>query len=89
MDNWDVADSVLARVLQGTSDASIRFEELRGLLKRLGFDERIKGSHHIFTRHGIAEILNLQPRGSMAKPYQVKQVRKVVVQYRLGQSDYD
>ena len=67
-----MADSVLARVLQGTSDAGIRVEDLRGLLKRLGFDERIKGSHHIFTRNGIAEILNLQPRGSMAKPYQVK-----------------
>jgi len=30
------------------------------LLKRLGFQERIKGSHHIFFRDGVAEILNLQ-----------------------------
>lgn len=78
-----MADSVLTRVLRGSSDANIRFSDLRALLMALGFDERIKGSHHIFTRAGIAEILNLQPRGSMAKPYQVKQVRGVLVQYKL------
>jgi len=79
-----VAESVLVRVLRGSSDAGIRFDDLRGLLRRLGFVERIKGSHHIFTRDGVDEILNLQPRGSMAKPYQVKQVRKVAVQYKLA-----
>ncbi len=51
----------------------------------LGFDERIRGSHHIFTRDGIEEILNLQPKGSKAKPYQVKQVRRVILTYRLAQ----
>jgi predicted RNA binding protein YcfA (HicA-like mRNA interferase family) len=70
-------------VLEGSSDANIRFHELRALLSRLGFTERVKGSHHIFTRHGVAEILNLQPRDSLAKPYQVKQVRRVLVQYKL------
>ena len=49
----------------------------------LGFSERIKGSHRIFTRHGVDEILNLQHRGSLAKAYQVKQVRKIIVKYRL------
>ncbi|MGD0500885.1 MAG: type II toxin-antitoxin system HicA family toxin [Bryobacteraceae bacterium] len=69
--------------MRGSSDAGIRFDDLRTLLRRLGFAERIKGSHHIFTREGVDEILNLQPRGSMAKPYQVKQVRKALVQYKL------
>ena len=55
-------------VLRGSSDANVRFSELRGLLSRLGFAERIKGSHHIFTREDVAEILNLQPRNSLAKP---------------------
>jgi len=50
----------------------------------LGFQERIRGSHHIFTRDGVEEILNLQPRSSMAKPYQVRQVRNVIVRYKLG-----
>ena len=75
---------LLGRVLEGSSDASIRFNDLRRLLNNLGFQERIRGSHHIFTRDGVREILNLQPRGTMAKPYQVKQVRNVVVQYKLS-----
>jgi predicted RNA binding protein YcfA (HicA-like mRNA interferase family) len=80
-----VAKPVLLRVLQGSSDANIRFSEICALLSRLGFAERVKGSHHIFTRDGVAEILNLQPRNSLAKPYQVKQVRRVLVQYKLAE----
>jgi len=58
------------------------------LLKRLGFQERIKGSHHIFYRDGVAEILNLQPQSGKCKPYQVKQVRNVIINYRLaGEAD--
>jgi hypothetical protein len=49
----------------------------------MGFSERICGSHHIFTKEGIEEILNLQPKGAQAKPYQVKQVRRVITKYRL------
>jgi hypothetical protein len=75
------------RILRGSSDAGIRFDDLRGILLRLGFAERVKGSHHIFAREGVAEILNLEPRGSMAKPYEVKQVRKVLVQYKLAEED--
>ncbi len=43
--------------------------------------------HHIFSKHGIEEIVNLQPKGTKAKPYQVKQVRKLIVRYKLGASD--
>ena len=57
---------LLLQVLHGASDANIRFSDLTLLLKDLGFQERVRGSHHIFTREGIDEILNLQPRGSMA-----------------------
>ncbi len=74
----------LWKVLRGTSDANITFNELTGLLKHLGFAMRTKGSHHIFTREGVPEILNLQPKGSMAKPYQVKQVRNVILRHRLA-----
>ena len=76
-------ERVLIQVLQGTADAGIRFADLRALLLGLGFAERVKGSHHIFTRPDVVEILNLQPRGSLAKPYQVKQVRRVIVRYKL------
>ena len=56
----------LGRVLRGDADANIRFDDLRNLLTHFGFSERIRGDHHIFSREGIDEILNLQPR--MAKP---------------------
>lgn len=82
-------DKLLIRILSGASDASISFDELRQLLIRFGFDERIRGSHHIYTKVEIEEILNLQPNGSRAKPYQVKQVRAVIVRYKLGVTDVD
>lgn len=74
----------LERILRGTSDANIGFEDLRFLLSHLGFAERIRGSHHIFSREGLAEILNLQSRGSKAKPYQVRQVRGVIISAGLA-----
>ena len=77
-------DELISRILRGTSDANISFNQLRHLLQRLGFEERIRGDHHIFTKDGVEEILNLQPRGHHAKPYQVKQVRGVIVKYRLA-----
>ena len=77
-------ERILAQVLQGASDANIPFSGLCNLLEHLGFDERIRGSHYIFTKDGIEEILNLQPKGSKAKPYQVKQVRNVILKYKIG-----
>ena len=77
-------DQLIARILRGASDAGIPFNELRQLLRHLGFQERIRGSHHIFTKRGVEEIINLQPRGRHAKPYQVKQVRALMVKYRLA-----
>jgi len=77
-------DRLLLRILRGTSDANIPFDGLCRLLRRLDFAERIRGSHHIFTKEGVEEILNLQPKGRQAKPYQVKQVRGVILKYRLG-----
>ncbi len=80
-------NKLLARILSGASDTNISFTEICRLLCKLGFNERIKGSHHIFTKDGVEEILNLQLKGSKAKPYQVKQVRKVILKYKLGGQD--
>ncbi len=78
----------LLQVLRGASDSNVSFDELRSLLGHLGFDERVRGSHHIFTKADIEEILNLQPIGAKAKAYQVKQVRSVIIRYKLaGESD--
>ena len=77
------------KILAGISDSNVDFTALCQLLARLGFDERVKGSHHIFTKEDVEEIINIQPKGNKAKPYQVKQVRGILVKYRLGESDVD
>jgi HicA-like toxin of HicAB toxin-antitoxin system len=77
-------DKLLNKILSGRSDQNIVFFELCNILKGFGFVERIKGDHHIFAKDGIIEIINLQPRGKVAKPYQVKQVRNLILKYKLG-----
>ena len=53
------------------------------LLRELGFIERVRGSHHIFRREGVTERINLQRDNGQAKPYQVRQVRRVILKYGL------
>ena len=77
-------EKILERILRGTSDTNISFDEICHLLTRLGFKERIRGDHHIFTKEGLSEILNIQPKGSKAKSYQVRQIRQVILKYKLG-----
>ncbi len=74
----------LAAILSGVQDKNISFSDLYQILIALGFSVRIKGDHHIFTKAGVVEIINIQPDGNKAKPYQVKQVRNVVLKYKLG-----
>jgi predicted RNA binding protein YcfA (HicA-like mRNA interferase family) len=82
-------DKLFSKILLGNSDANIPFDQLCQLLKKLGFDERIRGSHHIFTKEGVEEILNLQPKQGKAKAYQIKQIRNVILKYHLGGQDED
>ncbi len=77
-------DKLLFQILRGNADANVPFNELRHLLKKLGFEERIRGSHHMFRRSGIIEKINLQKEGSKAKVYQVRQVRTIILKYKLG-----
>lgn len=82
-------EKLLARLLRGTSDANIGFEDLCQLLHHLGFDERIRGSHHMFRKAGVQELINLQREGSKAKLYQVRQVRAILLKYRLAAEGED
>lgn len=78
-------EKFVAALLSGQSDKNIDFAALCGLLLKLDFAQRIKGSHHIFTREGVEEIINLQSgTGGQAKPYQVKQVRELLQKYQLS-----
>ena len=78
---------VLEMVLRGRSDANLAFSDLVDLLQALGFSQRISGSHHVFWKEGVIEIMNLQPRGPKANPYQVRQVRNILMKYGLGAND--
>ncbi len=66
-------EKFLQRILGGRSDASISFSDLCHLILRFGFEERTSGSHHLFRK-----------TGNEAKPYQVRQVRKIILKYQLG-----
>ena len=76
-------DDLREKILSGRSDANIRFEDLRSFLLRLGFAERTRGSHYMFRREGVRELINLQRQGSQAKPYQVRQVRQAILRNHL------
>ena len=77
-------EKLLLSIMSGTKDKSILFSDLCAVLDRLGFQCRIKGDHFIYTKDGVEEIINIQPIGNKAKPYQVKQVRSIILKYRLG-----
>jgi hypothetical protein len=82
-------EKLLLEILRGKSDANIDFDELLQMLRRLGFEELIRGSHHIFRRDGIEEKINLQRDRGKAKVYQVRQVRAVILRYGLGGEEGD
>jgi len=77
-------EELVERILRGGADANIGFDDLCHLLRRLGFEERIRGSHHVFRLAGVDERINLQRDGHQAKVYQVRQVRAVILKYHLG-----
>jgi hypothetical protein len=80
-------EKLYEHIMLRRSDASIPFDELCALLKRLGFTERIRVNHHIFTMSEVEEILNVQPKSGKAKPYQVRQIRGVLLEYNLRLED--
>ncbi|MDR1444706.1 MAG: type II toxin-antitoxin system HicA family toxin [Treponema sp.] len=80
-------EKFLQKIISGRQDAAINFSETVALLNALGFSMRRNGSHHIFYREGVMEIINIQPDGPKAKPYQIKQIREIVLKYRLGAQD--
>jgi hypothetical protein len=82
-------EKLLLKILRGTSDANIDFTQLCYLLIKLGFKQRVRGDHFIFAMDGIVEIINIQPQGSKAKAYQVKQIRNLIIKYKLGGFDDD
>ncbi len=77
-------ENILSSILRGASDHNISFSDLRHTLESLGFEGRIKGDHFIYTKPDVVEIINIQPTGNKAKAYQVKQVRNLILKYKLA-----
>lgn len=77
-------EKLLLKILLGNQDSSISFAELQKVLDVLGFQCRIKGDHFVYTKDGIPEIVNIQPKENKAKAYQVKQIRNIIIKYKLG-----
>ncbi|MFR5600913.1 MAG: type II toxin-antitoxin system HicA family toxin [Lachnospiraceae bacterium] len=76
-------DKIFQDIMCGSKDKQIRFSELQKILELLGFQHRIKGDHFIYYKNGVEEIINIQPEGNKAKAYQVKQIRNVIIKYKM------
>jgi len=76
-------EKLLLSVMSGRQDSNIKFVDLQKLLNALGFKCRIKGDHFIYWKEDVEEIINIQPTGNKAKAYQVGQVRKLILKYKL------
>ena len=76
-------NKTLQDVLDGSRDNNIKFGDLRTLLLQLGFRERIKGDHHIYKLIGVPDRINIQPVGNMAKSYQIRQIRGIILEHGL------
>jgi len=73
---------LLRKLLSGSRN--VRFAEMVNLLEGFGFVlSRIQGSHHIYTHNDIPELVNLQNVKGQIKPYQVRQVIKLIEQHDL------
>jgi predicted RNA binding protein YcfA (HicA-like mRNA interferase family) len=76
-------EKLIQKILSGQADNNIKFNDIKSLLTHLGFDMRVKGSHHIFRKEGVNELVNIQKDGSKAKPYQIRQIRAILLEYNL------
>jgi predicted RNA binding protein YcfA (HicA-like mRNA interferase family) len=73
---------ILRKILAGSKN--IKFSDMVSLVEGFGFTlSRSDGSHHIFTRSGIPELVNLQKHKGQAKPYQMRQFLKIVEKHNL------
>lgn len=77
-------EKLLASIMHGANDKNIAFADLQKVLDRFGFECRIRGDHFIYTKAEVEEIINIQPLKDKAKPYQVKQVREIILKYHMG-----
>lgn len=76
-------EKIFQDIMSGSKDSNIKFRDLQKILDVLGFQCRIKGDHFIYYKSDVEELINIQPTGNKAKAYQVKQVRGLILRYKM------
>lgn len=77
---------LLLKLLSGNADGNFSIEDLKAILFYVGFTERKgAGSHIIYKKEGLDTLINIQKvKGGQAKPYQVKQIRNIILKFKLS-----
>lgn len=76
-------EKLILSIMSGVQDKNIKFSDLQKILDIMGFQCRVKGDHFIYWKKGVDEIINIPPDGNKAKPYQVKQIRNIILKYQM------
>jgi len=77
---------LLTRIASGSKN--VKFSDMVALVEAFGFRlSRVSGSHHLFVHTGIPELINLQNVDGQAKPYQIRQLLRLVERYNLSLED--
>ena len=76
-------EKLIHSIMSGVQDKNIKFADLQKILDIMGFQCRVKGDHFIYWKEGVDEIINIQPDGNKAKPYQIKQIRNIILKYQM------
>lgn len=75
---------LLARLARGDVK-NVAFADMCSLIESFGFEQvRVSGSHHVFRRADVRELVNLQDVKGQAKPYQIRQFLRLVERYALS-----
>ena len=78
---------LLRRLDQGAVN-NVSINEMVNLVEGFGFQLiRVSGSHQIFAHPDISELVNLQSVRGEAKPYQIRQLLRLVERYNLSLED--
>ena len=77
-------EKIYKAIIEGKSDNNIKYTDFQNIIIGIGFKfMRHNGSHEIYRHNEIGERLNIQRDGSKAKAYQVRQLRNIILKYKL------
>jgi predicted RNA binding protein YcfA (HicA-like mRNA interferase family) len=70
------------------NNKNVRFGDFTLIVEAFGFNQvRVSGSHHMYWRDGVNEMVNIQNVRGEVKPYQIKQFLSLIEMYNLKLED--